>query len=72
MLAHDAGDLIAAGLAAPPAQLLPGLAGAVRAPLDPGSLDLAQQLTVSQLATGRHPRPTRVVLATGTPSTRMR
>src|SRR5204862_7889608 len=59
---HHAGDLVAADVETAPAQLLPGLAGAVGLPVAAaGGLDLGQQLTVGELAAARLPRPPRVV-----------
>src|SRR6267142_2507750 len=54
VLAHHARDVVATSLDAAPAQLLPGLAGAVGAPVAAaGDLDLGQQLKVGELAAGR-------------------
>src|SRR5439155_11703316 len=56
LLAHHAGDLVAADVDATPAQLLPGLARAVSAPIAAaGSLDLRQQLQVALLTARRLP-----------------
>jgi hypothetical protein len=61
---HHAGDLVSADIDAAPAQLEPGLAGAVDAAIA-GSrgLDLDQELAVGKLAAGRLPGPARVVRA---------
>ena len=62
MLAHHPGDSVAAGVDVAAAQLLPGLAGAVDAPAAAAcSLDLDQQLTISEFARRRLPGSARVV-----------
>jgi hypothetical protein len=64
MLAHDAGDLVATDVDPAPAQLKPGLAGAVDAAVAGArGLDLFEQLAVGKRATGRLPGPARVVSA---------
>jgi hypothetical protein len=51
VLAHDAGDLVAAGVDSAPAQLEPGLAHAVDAPVAASrGFDLDQQRQVVYLA----------------------
>ena len=62
--AHQPGDPVAADLDAAPAQLLPGLPGAIDAPVaGAGGVDLRDQLPVLELAAGRHPGSARVVRA---------
>src|SRR5438034_1239751 len=64
VLAHHAGDLVAADLDLAPAQFFPGLAGAVNAAAAAaGRLDLREQRTVGELAARRHPGSARVVRA---------
>jgi hypothetical protein len=56
VLAHDPGDLVASGLDPAPAQLEPGLAGAVdTAVAGAGRFDLSEQLAVAKRAAGRLP-----------------
>src|SRR5262249_45754889 len=64
VLAHHPGDLVAPGVNAPPAQLVPGLPRPIApAATETGRLDLHQQLAVAQVATGRLPGSARVVRA---------
>jgi hypothetical protein len=64
VLAHHPCDPIAADLELTPAQLLPGLAGAVDPPAAcAGSLDLREQLPVGKLAPGWLPGSARVMRA---------
>jgi hypothetical protein len=63
VLPHDAGDLVATGFYASPAQLQPGLAGAgVPSAAGADSL-LGQELAIVQLEAGRLPGSARVVRA---------